>query len=148
MKLDNAPTPAMKERYEQEMKKEIKKLQRIRDYFRQAIGNPEVKEKNKADEARKRVEQEMENFRELERELKRKAYSKRTLHMHRSKKSRLHALEGSDNNSGSNSDDANDDSGEHTYGEEIYEEQDDEEELKKEESVFVEDSSEQREATA
>ena len=123
MKLDNAPTPAMKERYEQEMKKEIKKLQRIRDYFRQAIGNPEVKEKNKADEARKRVEQEMENFRELERELKRKAYSKRTL-QHRSKKSRLHALEGSDNNSGdgSNSDDANDDSGEHTYEEEADEE--------------------------
>jgi CCR4-NOT transcriptional regulation complex NOT5 subunit len=30
----NAPTPAMREKYEQEMKKEIKKLQRIRDYFR------------------------------------------------------------------------------------------------------------------
>ena len=39
------------------MKKEIKKLQRIRDYFRQALGNPEVKDKTKADEARKRVEQ-------------------------------------------------------------------------------------------
>ncbi len=47
----------MKEKYEQEMKKEIKKLQRIRDYFRQALGNPEVKDKTKADEARKRVEQ-------------------------------------------------------------------------------------------
>jgi CCR4-NOT transcriptional regulation complex NOT5 subunit len=33
-KLINAPTQAMKEKYEQEMKKEIKKLQRIRDYFR------------------------------------------------------------------------------------------------------------------
>jgi hypothetical protein len=32
-------------------------LQRIRDYFRQALGNPEVKDKTKADEARKRVEQ-------------------------------------------------------------------------------------------
>jgi len=55
-KLINAPTQAMKEKYEQEMKKEIKKLQRIRDYFRQALGNPEVKDKSKADEARKRVE--------------------------------------------------------------------------------------------
>jgi len=52
----NAPTQAMKEKYEQEMKKEIKKLQRIRDYFRQALGNSEVKDKSKADEARKRVE--------------------------------------------------------------------------------------------
>ncbi len=55
-KLLNAPTQAMKEKYEQEMKKEIKKLQRIRDYFRQALGNSEVKDKSKADEARRRVE--------------------------------------------------------------------------------------------
>jgi CCR4-NOT transcription complex subunit 3 len=55
-KLMNAPNQSMKEKYEQEMKKEIKKLQRIRDYFRQALGNPEVKDKSKADEARKRVE--------------------------------------------------------------------------------------------
>lgn len=53
----NAPTPAMREKYEQEMKKEIKKLQRIRDYFRQCLGNPEVKDKTKADDARRRVEQ-------------------------------------------------------------------------------------------
>ena len=91
----NAPNQSMKEKYEQEMKKEIKKLQRIRDYFRQALGNPEVKDKSKADEARKRVEQvsekeggkwrlmnliqEMENFRELEKELKRKQFSKKSL---------------------------------------------------------------------
>ena len=56
-KLMNAANQSMKEKYEQEMKKEIKKLQRIRDYFRQALGNPEVKDKTKADEARKRVEQ-------------------------------------------------------------------------------------------
>lgn len=56
-KLLNAPTQAMKDKYEQEMKKEIKKLQRIRDYFRLAIGNPEVKDKTRADDARKRVEQ-------------------------------------------------------------------------------------------
>jgi CCR4-NOT transcriptional regulation complex NOT5 subunit len=33
-KLNNAPTQSMKEKYEIEMKKEIKKLQRVRDYFR------------------------------------------------------------------------------------------------------------------
>lgn len=52
----NAPTPSMREKYEQEMKKEIKKLQRIRDYFRQCLGNPEVKDKSQADQARRRVE--------------------------------------------------------------------------------------------
>lgn len=33
-KLKSAPTQSMKEKYELEMKKEIKKLQRVRDYFR------------------------------------------------------------------------------------------------------------------
>lgn len=46
----------MKEKYEIEMKKEIKKLQRIRDYFRAAINNPDIKDKQKPMEARRRVE--------------------------------------------------------------------------------------------
>ena len=75
----NAPSLPLREKYELEMKKEIKKLQRFRDYFRQALGNPEVKDKTKADEARKRIEQEMENFREMEKEFKMKQYSKKAL---------------------------------------------------------------------
>ena len=55
-KLNNAPTQTMKEKYEIEMKKEIKKLQRIRDYFRAAINNPDLKDKSKPMEARRRVE--------------------------------------------------------------------------------------------
>jgi len=47
---------SMKEKYEIEMKKEIKKLQRIRDYFRALINNPDVKDKSKPTEARRRVE--------------------------------------------------------------------------------------------
>jgi CCR4-NOT transcription complex subunit 3 len=47
---------AMKEKYEIEMKKEIKKLQRVRDFFRTQINNDEIKDKSKAMEARKRVE--------------------------------------------------------------------------------------------
>jgi CCR4-NOT transcriptional regulation complex NOT5 subunit len=42
----------MKDKYELEMKKEIKKLQRIRDYFRQS----DIKDMEKAKEARRRVE--------------------------------------------------------------------------------------------
>ena len=56
-KVSNAATPAMKEKYEHEMKKEIKKLQRIRDYFRQALGNPEVKDKSRAEDVIKRIVQ-------------------------------------------------------------------------------------------
>ena len=56
LKLNNAPTMAMKEKYEIEMKKEIKKLQRVRDFFRTQINNDEIKDKSKAMEARKRVE--------------------------------------------------------------------------------------------
>jgi CCR4-NOT transcription complex subunit 3 len=33
-KLENAPTQNQKEKFESEMKKEIKKLQRLRDFFR------------------------------------------------------------------------------------------------------------------
>jgi CCR4-NOT transcription complex subunit 3 len=46
----------MKEKYELEMKKEIKKLQRVRDYFRSLINNPDIKDKTKLTEARRRVE--------------------------------------------------------------------------------------------
>lgn len=46
----------MKEKYEIEMKKEIKKLQRVRDFFRAIINNPDIKDKSKAIEARRRVE--------------------------------------------------------------------------------------------
>lgn len=33
-KLENTPAQSMKEKFESEMKKEIKKLQRLRDFFR------------------------------------------------------------------------------------------------------------------
>ena len=46
----------MKEKYEIEMKKEIKKLQRVRDFFRAAMNNPDIKDKSKPQEARRKVE--------------------------------------------------------------------------------------------
>jgi CCR4-NOT transcription complex subunit 3 len=55
-KLNNAPTQSMKEKYEIEMKKEIKKLQRVREFFRALINNPDIKDKSKPLEARRRVE--------------------------------------------------------------------------------------------
>lgn len=80
----------MKEKYEGEMKKEIKKLQRQRDFFRSNQGNADIKDaatKGKLDLGRKLIEQEMERFREHEKEFKMKQYSKRALQMSEEKKS-------------------------------------------------------------
>ena len=79
LKLEHAQTQAMKEKYEGEMKKEIKKLQRQRDFFRSNQGNADIKDaatKGKLDLGRKLIEQEMERFREHEKEFKMKQYSK------------------------------------------------------------------------
>ena len=55
-KLQNAPTMAQKERFEMEMKKEIKKLQRVREYFRTNMNNSDIKDKTKLMEAKRRIE--------------------------------------------------------------------------------------------
>ena len=73
----------MREKFEVELKKEIKKLQRIREFMRNIVNNPDIKDKSKSIEARKRIEvvrisefikviiqQEMERFRELEKGFK------------------------------------------------------------------------------
>mmetsp|Transcript_27346 Transcript_27346/g.41586 ORF Transcript_27346/g.41586 Transcript_27346/m.41586 type:complete len:109 (+) Transcript_27346:141-467(+) len=61
------------------MKKEIKKLQRLREFFRSNQNNPDVKDKSKLEHGRKVIENEMERFREREKEFKMKQYSKKGL---------------------------------------------------------------------
>jgi len=78
-KLENAPTQTMKEKFESEMKKEIKKLQRLRDFFRTNQNNSDIKDKSKLDQGRKMIENEMERFREHEKEFKMKQFSQRAL---------------------------------------------------------------------
>ena len=46
----------MKEKFETEMKKEIKKLQRLRDFFRTNQNNADIKDKSKLDQGRKMIE--------------------------------------------------------------------------------------------
>ena len=55
-KLENAPSQNMKEKFETEMKKEIKKLQRLRDFFRTNQNNADIKDKSKLDQGRKMIE--------------------------------------------------------------------------------------------
>jgi inorganic triphosphatase YgiF len=69
-RLENANSIQMKEKYETDIKKEIKKLQRHRDLFKQLIKDSEIKDKSKMQEARRRVEDQMEKFRDLEKEYK------------------------------------------------------------------------------
>lgn len=58
------------------MKREIKKLQRLRDFFRQGINSVEIKDKSRLQEAKRRIEDQMENFRDLEKEYKQKKLTK------------------------------------------------------------------------
>ena len=58
------------------MKKEMKQLQKTRDFFRQQINSSEVKDKSKMQEARRKIELEMEKFREHEKEFKQRRLTK------------------------------------------------------------------------
>lgn len=68
-----------KEKYEVDLKKEIKKLQRLRDQIKTWIGSSDVKDKDALLDARKLIETKMEQFKICEKETKTKTYSKEGL---------------------------------------------------------------------
>ena len=74
-----AGTQKDKEKYEGDLKKEIKKLQRFREQIRAWIGNSDIKDKTQLSDARRLIETKMEAFRECEKDTKTKAYSKEGL---------------------------------------------------------------------
>ncbi|XP_053200255.1 CCR4-NOT transcription complex subunit 3-like isoform X2 [Panonychus citri] len=78
-KAHNAPNSNQKEKYEADLKKEIKKLQRLRDQIKSWIASSEIKDKRLLLDDRKLIETQMERFKVLERETKTKAYSKEGL---------------------------------------------------------------------
>lgn len=80
-KIQSSSVIAQKEKYELELKKEIKKLQRYRDQIKTWISSNEIKDKRLLIEKRKLIEQQMERFKACERELKTKAYSKEGLQL-------------------------------------------------------------------
>lgn len=61
------------------MKKEIKKLQRLRDQIKSWLTSNEIKDKRQLQEYRRLIETQMERFKVVERETKTKAYSKEGL---------------------------------------------------------------------
>ncbi|ELR45619.1 CCR4-NOT transcription complex subunit 3, partial [Bos mutus] len=78
-KLHNAANANQKEKYEADLKKEIKKLQRLRDQIKTWVASNEIKDKRQLIDNRKLIETQMELFKFVERETKTKAYSKEGL---------------------------------------------------------------------
>lgn len=77
--MQSADTQNLKEKHEVDLKKEIKKLQRLRDQIKTWVGSAEVKDKDALIEARKLIETKMEQFKICEKETKTKTYSKEGL---------------------------------------------------------------------
>jgi CCR4-NOT transcription complex subunit 3 len=78
-KVYTAEQQNQKEKYEMDLKKEIKKLQRLRDQIKTWVGSNEVKDKDALIEARRLIETKMEQFKVCEKETKTKTYSKEGL---------------------------------------------------------------------
>lgn len=78
-KVHNATNSNQKEKYEADLKKEIKKLQRLRDQIKSWIASGEIKDKTSLLDNRRLIETQMERFKVVERETKTKAYSKEGL---------------------------------------------------------------------
>ena len=91
-KVYSAPNASQRDKFEGELKKEIKKLQRLREQVRAWIGGSEVKDKAELIEKRKVIESRMEKFKICEQKTKMKAYSKEALsqkQVQRRKKSKV-----------------------------------------------------------
>ncbi|KAJ2750524.1 general negative regulator of transcription subunit 5, partial [Coemansia nantahalensis] len=78
-KVLSASNSSQKEKYESDLKKEIKKLQRLRDQIKTWIQSNEIKDKQDLLHHRKLIEKQMEKFKAIEKEMKTKAYSKEGL---------------------------------------------------------------------
>ncbi|KAF2138600.1 uncharacterized protein K452DRAFT_353090 [Aplosporella prunicola CBS 121167] len=78
-KLQQSTNPAQKEKLEDALKKEIKKLQRSRDQIKAWAASNEIKDKKPLLDQRKLIETQMEKFKAVEKEMKTKAYSKEGL---------------------------------------------------------------------
>jgi CCR4-NOT transcription complex subunit 3 len=78
-KVQIAVTQTQREKLENELKKEIKKLQRLRETLKVWQNSADIKNKDEVLEARHKIEQQMMIFKEFEKENKIKAYSREGL---------------------------------------------------------------------
>ncbi|PIC43006.1 hypothetical protein B9Z55_009899 [Caenorhabditis nigoni] len=75
-KMHEANSDNQRDKYQDDLKKEIKKLQRLRDQVKNWQNASEIKDKEKLNSYRKLIEQRMEQFKDVERENKTKPHSK------------------------------------------------------------------------
>ncbi|MCJ1247632.1 general negative regulator of transcription subunit 5 [Trapelia coarctata] len=75
-KIQQTTNASQKEKLEDNLKREIKKLQRHRDQIKTWAAGNEIKDKKPLLEQRKLIENEMEKFKAVEKEMKTKAFSK------------------------------------------------------------------------
>ncbi|KAL9069963.1 MAG: hypothetical protein Q9157_005979 [Trypethelium eluteriae] len=78
-KLQQSTNASQKEKLEDSLKKEIKKLQRSRDQIKSWATQSEIKDKKPLIDQRKLIETQMEKFKAVEKEMKTKAFSKEGL---------------------------------------------------------------------
>ena len=78
-KVYSAQSSSQRDKFEGELKKEIKKLQRLRETIRGWISGNEIKDKELLVEKRQQIESRMERFKKCEQKTKMKAYSKEAL---------------------------------------------------------------------
>lgn len=78
-KLMASTNAAQKDKLENDLKSQIKKLQRLRDQIKVWLTSNDVKDKSALMENRKSIEAQMERFKAIEKEMKTKAFSKEGL---------------------------------------------------------------------
>ncbi|CAK1356687.1 unnamed protein product [Cercospora beticola] len=78
-KLTQSTNSSQKEKLEDSLKKEIKKLQRSRDKIKGWASQNDIKDKKPLQDQRKLIETQMEKFKAVEKEMKTKAFSKEGL---------------------------------------------------------------------
>ncbi|TDZ25744.1 General negative regulator of transcription subunit 3 [Colletotrichum orbiculare MAFF 240422] len=78
-KIEQSNNISQKEKLEDNLKREIKKLQRLRDQIKTWAGTNDIKDKAPLLEHRKLIETQMEKFKAVEKAMKTKAYSKEGL---------------------------------------------------------------------
>ncbi|EPE08206.1 ccr4-not transcription complex [Ophiostoma piceae UAMH 11346] len=78
-KIGQSNNTAQKEKLEDNLKREIKKLQRLRDQIKTWAAGNEIKDKGPLMENRRLIETQMERFKAVEKAMKTKAYSKEGL---------------------------------------------------------------------
>lgn len=78
-KIEQSNNPAQKEKLEDNLKREIKKLQRLRDQIKTWAASNDIKDKAPLLDHRRLIETQMEKFKAVEKAMKTKAYSKEGL---------------------------------------------------------------------